>query len=152
MSRGRGIPIGAQAFFAAFSVMMLTGTAVHASPLGRYFWEWGPAPILKPFEAASPALPLLGYVLFAAALSLLLVKLRVRGPADGLKAGALFGLTVTVPGYLLLLGTWDVSPGLIVLDSLLRAVEMALAGAAAGFMLGFGGAVRDAAEGGDATV
>lgn len=143
MGGKRGIPIGVQAFFAAFSVMLILGTAVHASPLGGLYLEWGPRPILKSFEAATPVIPLLGYVLFAAALSLLLRRLGIGGPVAGFKAGVLFGLTVTFPGYLLLLGTWDIAPALILLDSVLRMLEMGLAGAAAGFMLGFGAAVAE---------
>ncbi len=152
MNGKRGIPIGAQAFFAAFSVMLVAGTAIHASPLGGLYWAWGPQPILKSFEAASPVIPLLGYALLAAALSLLLLRLGVRGPVAGLKTGALFGLTVSFPGYLLLLGTWDIDPALILLDCAVRAVAAALAGGAAGLMLGFGAAVAepDPAEGRDA--
>ncbi len=119
------------AWAAALAGGVLVSGAVHASALGRLFWELAPKGALKTLEAAEPWPALAALALSTALLTALLRALAPDGLGRAAGLGALFGLALALPAYLTLSATWTVPPAFILLDTGLRIAEHAVAAPAA---------------------
>lgn len=117
-------------FFAVpLGVMFTLGGLWNAALAKDFIARHAPA-VARPEAEVKLGFIAVGYVVTTAFMAFLFrqsFKEQV-GLVAGFQFGALFGLIMTLPVYLLLYGGWDVHPGLLLADTAWHGLEQGLGG------------------------
>jgi hypothetical protein len=112
-----------------FGAMFTLGGVWNSVLFAGYYTKHAPI-ITRPAVELKMSFLLAGYVVAVACMAFLFsqsFKARV-GVLEGFQFGALFGLIMTLPAYLLMHAGWDVNLGILLADSAWQTFEKGLGG------------------------